>query len=209
MADVKLVWVTPEAEKHILYMARVSNPDNQNSENTKLIAYLIRAHHWSPFEMVNMCAEITTSRAISAQLIRHRSFSFQEFSQRYAKVAETETYDARRQDPKNRQHSIDDMDEPTQTWFLNAQWNVYQHSTQLYSEALDRGIAKECARFLLPMASTTKLYMSGTARSWIHYIQLRTDESSAQKEHRDIARSIQELFRQSFPIVSKALQWME
>lgn len=206
MPEVKLVWSTPDAEKQILYMARVSNPANQNSENTKLISYLIRSKHWSPFEMVNMCVEIQTSRAISAQILRHRSFSFQEFSQRYAEVIDVETYDPRRQDDKNRQNSVNDMDEQTHDWFLNAQWQVYLKASGFYQEAIQRGIAKECARFLLPMASSTKLYMNGTMRSWIHYLHARTDPS-AQFEHREVALGIQDLFRQQFPIVSAALEW--
>lgn len=207
--EVKEVWVTPQAEQNILYMARVSNPKNQASENTKLIQYLINNKHWSPFEMANLCVEINTSRAIAAQILRHRSFSFQEFSQRYADVhfLETECYDARRQDDKNRQNSIDDLDADTQAWFLNAQWDVYQQADNLYTEAVKRGIAKECARFLLPMGTSTRLYMNGSVRSWIHYISLRSD-ASTQKEHQDIACSIRDnCFKHNFPHIAEALGW--
>lgn len=197
--NVKLVWATPDAEKHILYMARVSS-GNQDSSDTRLLSYLIRNKHWSPFEMVNMCVEINTSRAISAQILRHRSFSFQEFSQRYAETNSTVSYEARRQDTKSRQNSIDDLPQETLDWFLSAQGNMEAKALNLYTEALKRGIAKECARMLLPMASSTKLYMNGNVRSWLHYLDLRTDVST-QLEHREIALEIKEIFIQQFPFI--------
>jgi len=204
---VRKVWVTPEVEKVIGYCARVSNPQNQdNPDVSKLLAYCIKNHHWSIFEMGNLCVEIQTSRAISAQILRHRSFSFQEFSQRYATFESFETYEARRQDDKNRQNSIDDMDEETKEWFRVCQIQLQETCGGLYRDAINRGIAKEQARFLLPMETTTQLYMNGTIRSWIHYLQLRT-ENGTQKEHRDIALTIQQIFIEELPITSQALGW--
>lgn len=183
--NVKLVWITPDAEQLMAYCARVSSPNQDNPEFEKLLRYCIINEHWSVFEMASMCVEITTSRAISAQILRHRSFSFQEFSQRYAAVTEFETYEARRQDTKNRQNSLDDMSEADKEWFRWAQATIQESSKDLYAQALERGIAKEQARFLLPMATRTKLYMSGSVRSWIHYCRLR-GKSGTQKEHRDL-----------------------
>lgn len=205
MSNVKLIWTTPDAEKNILYCARVSS-NNQDSENTKLLNYCIKHGHWSIFEMANMCIEIQTSRAISAQILRHRSFSFQEFSQRYAKTQGFVEYEARRQDDTNRQNSIDDMSNEDRTWFKVAQQGLHQKSADLYQEALDRGIAKEQARFLLPMSSQTKLYMNGTVRSWIHYLNLRC-ANGTQKEHVEIADKCKEIFKEELPIVAKALKW--
>lgn len=200
---IVLKWITPEAEKQIMYCARVSS-NNQDSENTKLLNYCIKHGHWSIFEMANMCVEINTSRAISAQILRHRSFSFQEFSQRYAAVQDFETYEARRQDEKNRQNSIDDLSDENMIWFRVAQQNVHNSAEQLYKEALKRGIAKEQARFLLPMSSSSKLYMNGTVRSWIHYLNLRC-ANGTQKEHVEIANQIKGIFKQELPIVAEAL----
>lgn len=206
MSDqVKLVWVTPDAEKQIMFCARVSS-SNQDSTNTRLLNYCIKHGHWSIFEMANMCLEIETSRAISAQILRHRSFSFQEFSQRYAKVQGFQEYQARRQDETNRQNSIDDMDNEDLTWFKVAQQRVNQEAANLYQEALDRGIAKEQARFLLPMSSTSKLYMNGTIRSWMHYLQLRTGNGT-QLEHIEIADKAKQIFKEQLPIISEALEW--
>lgn len=202
-ADVKLIWVTPDAEKHILYMARVSS-NNQESSDTRLLKYLVNHKHWSPFEMVNMCVEINTSRAISAQILRHRSFSFQEFSQRYAETQEIVKYPARRQDHKNRQNSINDVSLITQQWFSEAQDYINNKSMAVYRLALEKGIAKECARFLLPMSSKTKLYMNGNIRSWIHYLSLRCDPAT-QLEHREIAYAIRDIFIKQFPIISEGL----
>lgn len=205
--NVKLISVTPEAEKVMLYCARVSNPTNQDSTNTKLLDYCIKNHHWSVFEMGNMIVEIETSRAIAAQILRHRSFSFQEFSQRYSEAQGFETYPARRQDNKNRQNSIDDMSENDKQWFETAQINVQLGCEGWYKQALDRGIAKEQARFLLPLSTTTKLYMNGTVRSWLHYLDLRT-ANGTQLEHKQIAEAIKDIFVEQFPNISKAKDWV-
>jgi thymidylate synthase (FAD) len=196
------------AEELLVYIARVSNPENQGKFETsaKLIAYLIRQKHWSPFEMVDLTVEINTSRAIAAQILRHRSFSFQEFSQRYAKATDYVRYDARRQAEKNRQDSVDDLPEHTRGWFDDAQSLVWDRSFGLYEEALKKGIAKECARFLLPLNTETRLYMKGSLRSWLHYLQVRTDVH-AQKEHRDIANDIRAIFAENFPATTEALGW--
>jgi thymidylate synthase (FAD) len=196
------------AEPLIVYIARVSNPSNQANmlTGTKLISYLIENRHWSPFEMVHMTVEIKTSRAIAQQILRHRSFSFQEFSQRYAVATENEIYPARRQDVKNRQNSIDDMDDATKFWFDAAQGAVDKVSSEYYKEALAKGIAKEQARFLLPLSTSTTLYMSGSVRSWIHYIQLRADVAT-QLEHREIAEGVKAIFAEQFPATSEALGW--
>ena len=204
---VKLITVTPDAEKNIMYMARVSNPKNQESQNTKLIDYCINNQHWSIFEMANMVVEIETSRAIAAQILRHRSFSFQEFSQRYAEASTTESYPARRQDSKNRQNSIDDMSEEDKDWFESAQEMVDLYTFDMYKEALNRGIAKEQARFLLPLSTTTKLYMNGTVRSWLHYLDLRC-ANGTQLEHKEIADSIKQIFIEQFPVIAKAKGWV-
>lgn len=202
--EVKLISVNPEAEKTILYCARVSNPKNQNSENTKLLNYCIQHGHWSIFEMANMCVEIKTSRAISAQILRHKSFAFQEFSQRYAEVQTYEKYPARRQDSKNRQNSVDDMSEEDKQWFSEAQTFIAEITFAKYETALQKNIAKEQARFLLPLSTSTTLYMNGTIRSWLHYLQLRM-EKGTQLEHREIANSIWKIFKQELPIIAEAL----
>lgn len=205
---VKLIHRTEESEKLIAFMARVSSPNQENPKFEKLIKYLLDNKHFSPFEMCNMCVEINTSRAIAQQLIRHRSFAYQEFSQRYQQVSSQsfEQYEARRQDVKNRQNSISDLPEDVQDWFKNAQYEINTSASELYQQALDKGIAKESARFLLPLSTSTKLYMNGSLRSWIHYIEVRTD-SSTQKEHRDIAEECKEIFKKEFPIIAKALCW--
>lgn len=196
------------AEEFIAYTARVSNPSNQNNNETapKLLNYLIKNKHWSPFEMVSMTVEITTSRAIAQQILRHRSFSFQEFSQRYAKATDFITYPARRQDTKNRQNSIDDLSDQVKNWFETAQKHVQDECENLYKSALDMGIAKEQARFLLPLSTQTKLYMTGSVRSWIHYLDLRC-ANGTQKEHKDIADLIKGQFKVYFPNTSEALEW--
>ncbi len=205
--QVKLVSVTPDAEKTIGYCARVSNPKNQdNPEVSKLLSYCIKHGHWSIFEMANMVVEIETTRGIAAQILRHRSFSFQEFSQRYAQALGFEYNPPRRQDKKNRQNSLDDLSTDTIEWYRQAIVSVHEKGQHLYQMALDKGIAKECARFLLPLSTRTRMYMNGTIRSWIHYIKLRTDPST-QKEHRDIAETIKDIFDTQFPITSKALDW--
>lgn len=205
--SVKLISVTPDAEEIMAYCARVSNPVNQdNPEFARLIAYCVKHGHWSIFEQANMVLEINTSRAIAAQILRHRSFSFQEFSQRYASVDTFIEYGARRQDQKNRQNSVDDLPEDVQAWFAQAQHEVWEFAHAKYQAALDKGIAKECARTLLPLGTATRLYMNGTVRSWIHYIQLRSAEGT-QLEHRQIAELCKMIFIQELPTVAKALGW--
>lgn len=193
-------------EQLVMYCARVSNPSNQTSGKTGLLKYCLEHGHVSIFEMANMVFEIETSRAIAAQILRHRSFSFQEFSQRYAAAQSIEVYEARAQDNKNRQNSIDNMSEENKQWFLDAQKNHNDQALNLYQQALDRGIAKEQARFLLPLSTTTKLYMNGSLRSWIHYLQLRCGNGT-QKEHQEIALAIREIFCQELPIIGEALGW--
>lgn len=205
-SKVNLISITPEAEKHIMYCARVSNPKNQNSANTSLLHYCIKHGHWSIFEQAHMTLEITTSRGISAQLLRHRSFCFQEFSQRYSKSQDFIIYEARRQDLKNRQNSVDNLSENTKYWFELAQKDLIAKSTALYEQALNMGIAKEQARFLLPLSTQTKLYMSGNIRSWMHYIDLRS-ANGTQKEHQEIALQCKEIFKKELPNISKALKW--
>jgi len=204
---VKLIAITPEAEKLVAYCARVSSPKQDNPKIEKLLEYCIDHGHWSVFETPYITIEINTSRAISAQILRHRSFTFQEFSQRYSAVKGFETYEARRQDSKNRQNSIDDMSDKDRTWFWNAQDAVKDVCSSLYYDALDRGIAKEQARFLLPLSSKTKLYMTGNIRSWVHYLDLRC-RVDTQKEHRDIALAIREILKKELPIISKAVAWL-
>jgi len=208
MSSVHLIHSTPDGDDLVAYMARVSNPDNQNNTETsaRLIKYLIKHKHWSPFEMVNMCVEINTTRSIAAQILRHRSFSFQEFSQRYAEVtAKPDTLVVRRQDSKNRQSSIDDVDPYTSQDFQIKAQQVYDLSYGLYNEMLAAGIAKECAREVLPLSAPTKLYMNGTLRSWIHYTDLRC-ANGTQKEHQDIAIQCRELISTCYPQVYRALE---
>jgi thymidylate synthase (FAD) len=209
--NVKLVSVTPDAEKLMAYCARVSNPSNQNNENyAKLLKYCIDHQHWSIFEHGFMTVEINTTRGLAAQILRHRSFTFQEFSQRYADTTllaeEIPLFELRRQDNKNRQNSIDDMGDE-----IRAKWNtkIREHfgkAKALYDGMIADGIAKECARFILPLATPTRLYMSGTARSWIHYIELRSGHGT-QKEHMTIANECKQIFIQQFPTIGEALGW--
>ena len=203
-----LVHVTPDGDDLIAYMARVSNPTNQQkaSEASGLIKYLIKHKHWSPFEMVNMCVEINTTRSISAQLLRHRSFSFQEFSQRYADVEELDLPsppEIRVQDLKNRQNSFETDDIDMLNWKAAIQLQ-YFHAYTLYKNLIKDGVAKECAREVLPMGTPTKLYMNGTLRSWIHYCDLRCGNGT-QKEHRAIALDIKQLIRQNYPQVYEVI----
>ena len=208
MHNAKLIWITPDAEQLIGKIARVSNPKNEdNPDVEKLIRYLIKHKHWSPFEMASMCVEIHTTRAISPQILRHRSFSFQEFSQRYA--IPTDTFatvlpDLRRQDTTNRQNSIDDL--PSEVVeFLKARTDAhFRDSVELYNYMLSKGVAKECARSVLPLNTVTRLYMSGTIRSWLHYVDLRGDNGT-QKEHMSIARSIGEILDTELPTISRAM----
>jgi thymidylate synthase (FAD) len=208
--SVKLVSVTPDAEKLMAYCARVSNPKGQDNENyAKLLKYCIDHQHWSIFEHGFMTVEVNTTRGIAAQILRHRSFTFQEFSQRYADTTllseEIPLFELRRQDTKNRQNSIDDMGDE-----IRAKWNtkIREHfgkAKALYDGMIADGIAKECARFILPLATPTRLYISGTARSWIHYIQLRSGHGT-QKEHMAIANECKQIFAEQFPIIYEALE---
>ena len=212
MNHVKLISVTPDAEKNIAYCARVSNPNNQDNEKIAgLLKYCINHQHWSIFEMAFMTLEINTTRGLAAQILRHRSFTYQEFSQRYADSSlladKIPMFDLRRQDTKNRQNSIDDIDEFTKQEFEIQIQRYFAEGMDLYQAMLDKGIAKECARFVLPLATPTKLYMSGSVRSWIHYIQLRS-ANGTQKEHMDIANECKCIFAGQFPVIAEALGWV-
>lgn len=201
MTQVSLVWVTPQAEELIARMARVSNPANQNNPASapKLLKYLIDNKHWSPFEMVNMCVEIKTTRDIARQILRHRSFSFQEFSQRYAVATDFEFSEARLQDLKNRQNSLETEDRQLAYWWEGAQRRVLQDAKFMYESALAKGIAKEQARKLLPEGMTqSNMYMNGTLRSWMHYVDIRCDKAT-QKEHRDVAERVRGIMIEQFP----------
>jgi thymidylate synthase (FAD) len=202
--NVKLVWATPDAERLIAYMARVSNPENQdNPSSEKLLQYLIKHKHWSPFEMVNVCMEIETTRDIARQMLRHRSFSFQEFSQRYAVANDYEVAEARLQDDKNRQNSLPTQDRELQRWWDDEQRRLIADVRRTYGAALNNGIAKEVARKLLPEGLTmSRMYMNGTLRSWMHYVDIRCDEAT-QKEHRDVADKCKEVLTQQFPTLFK------
>ena len=211
-SSVKLVSVTPDAENTIAYCARVSNPSNQNNHQTvdRLLAYCVKHGHWSVFEMANVVIEINTTRAISPQILRHRSFSFQEFSQRYSSSLEglggIDLPHLRRQDHKNRQTSHDDLSTASTQLFYRRIAQHFAEAEDLYSEMISRGVAKECAREVLPLACPTRLYMNGTVRSWIHYVQLRTTEGT-QLEHRKIAMAIKEILVKELPAVARALDW--
>lgn len=201
MRTAKLIWVTPDAENLVAYMARVSNPENQDNPATapKLLKYLIKNNHWSPFEMVNVCMEIETTRDIARQILRHRSFSFQEFSQRYAEVVNWDRGEARLQDNKNRQNSIPTQDRELQRWWDEQQVAVWKQSTEAYKLALQQGIAKEVARKVLPEGlAMSRMYMNGTLRSWLHYVDIRCDVST-QKEHREVAQQCKVVLSSLFP----------
>ena len=204
--SVQLVHSTTNGDDLLAYMARVSNPNAKLGDpSERLIKYLINHKHWSPFEMVNMCVEIETTRSVAAQILRHRSFSFQEFSQRYAKVAQPATLpQLRRQDTKNRQNSIDDLDPYTVKDFNVKINSLFELSESLYNEMLEAGVAKECARDVLPLSTPTKLYMNGTLRSWIHYIDLRT-ANGTQHEHKLVAQGAKQVFQQQFPLAFEAV----
>ena len=205
MHTAELVWITPNAEALIAKIARVSNPNNENNPKyEKLIRYLIEHKHWSPFEMASMCVEIKTTRAIAAQILRHRSFSFQEFSQRYSEALDAHVPQLRRQDKKNRQNSIDDLDVGLKMDFQERIDNLYDDSFDLYNDMIAHGVAKECARSVLPLNTETRLYMSGTIRSWLHYVDLRADEDT-QLEHRAIASSIGEILASEVRSVARAM----
>ena len=206
MSAVKVVWSTPEGEDLIAYMARVSAPENQGNKETasRLVKYLIKHKHWSPFEMANVCMEITTTRDIARQILRHRSFSFQEFSQRYAVAQDFEFSDVRLQDTKNRQNSLETDDDYLKNWWNAAQLRVQCEAELVYNKALDKGIAKEVARKLLPEGMTmSKMYMNGTLRSWLHYVDIRCDVAT-QKEHRDVADKCREELTKLFPNTMEA-----
>ena len=207
---VNLITVTPKAEEHIAYCARVSNPNNQNNESIAgLLKYCIKHQHWSIFEQAFMTLEIETTRGLAAQILRHRSFTYQEFSQRYAAstaLGDIELPELRRQDEQNRQNSIDDLD-PKVVDKINRQMNtLFSSAYSLYNQMLEAGVAKECARFVLPLATPTRLYMSGTVRSWLHYIELRTGHGT-QKEHKVIANACKGIFSEQFPTIASAM-WL-
>ena len=211
MNSVKLVTVTPEAEKTMGYVARVSNPNNQeNPKVAGLLKYCINHQHWSVFEQAHMTLEIETTRAIAAQILRHRSFTFQEFSQRYAQsneLGKIQLPDLRKQDLKNRQNSTDDLD-PFVRQKLEAQMiTLFSSAQALYNQMIEEGVAKECARKVLPLCTPTKIYMTGSCRSWIHYIELRSAHGT-QKEHMEIAEACRKVFTEQFPSVSEALEWV-
>lgn len=205
MSKVELVWATPDAEKLVVKMARVSNPANEDNWDTgpNLIRYLMKHKHWSPFEMVNMCVKIETERDIAAQILRHRSFSFQEFSTRYSKTQPAEMPTFRRQDTKNRQNSFDDIHPTHQQDLQIAAGRVISDAFMLYESMLERGVAKETARRVLPLCTPTTMYVQGTVRSWMHYIQLRTLEDT-QLEHRVIAEQCRKVFASCFPETANA-----
>ena len=210
--SVKLISVTPDAEKMMAYVARVSNPNNQENPNyAKLLGYCIKHNHWSVFEQAFMTLELETTRGVAAQVLRHRSFTYQEFSQRYADSSmladQVPMFALRRQDNKNRQNSIDDIDPFVKQEFEIKIRRHFDEAMVLYQSMLDSGIAKECARFVLPLATPTRIYMSGSCRSWIHYINLRT-ANGTQKEHMDLAEGCKKVFIEQFPTCAEALEWV-
>ena len=210
--NVELISVTPDAEQHMAYVARVSNPKNQDNENfSGLLKYCIKHGHWSVFEQAFMTVEINTTRGLAAQILRHRSFTYQEFSQRYADSSllgdSIPLPQLRRQDTKNRQNSTDDLDPKDRQHYEIEMQKHFESGMKLYKSMLDAGIAKECARFVLPLATPTRIYMTGSCRSWIHYINLRSAHGT-QKEHMDIANGCKKIFVENFPAVSEALEWI-
>ena len=212
LMTVKFVSVTPDAEKTMAYIARVSNPKNQDNEKfAGLLKYCIKHNHWSVFEQSSMTLEIETTRGLGAQILRHRSFTFQEFSQRYADVSfireDIPLPELRSQDLKNRQNSVDDVDPAVVDRFNKEMRSHFDSSIDLYKSMLHAGIAKECARFVLPLATPTRLYMTGSCRSWIHYINLRSAHGT-QKEHMDVVAECRKIFVEQFPSVSEALEWV-
>jgi thymidylate synthase (FAD) len=212
MSRVKLISVTPDAEKHISYVARVSNPKNQDNEKfAGLLGYCIKHGHWSVFEQAFMTVEINTTRGLAAQILRHRSFTYQEFSQRYADSSLLEDTipipELRRQDEKNRQNSTDDLDAKLIHDYRKGIEKHFEEAMWLYKDMLANGVAKECARFVLPLATPTRLYMTGSIRSWVHYIELRSGHGT-QKEHMDLVEEVKGIFKEQFPTVSEALDWV-
>ena len=209
--NVKLVSITPDAEQMMAYIARVSNPSNQDNENySGLLKYCIKHNHWSVFEQSSMSLEIETSRAIAAQILRHRSFTFQEFSQRYAASTALGDFDLpelRKQDTKNRQNSTNDLEPELIEKFEKQMITLFSSSKALYEQMLSQGVAKECARMVLPLCTPTRIYMTGSCRSWVHYINLRSAHGT-QKEHMQIAEKCRKIFIEQFPNVSEALEWV-
>ena len=210
--NVKLITVTPDAEQMMAYIARVSNPSNQDNEKyAGLLKYCIKHNHWSVFEQSSMTLEIETTRAIAAQILRHRSFTFQEFSQRYAAstaLGDIDLPELRKQDLKNRQNSTDDLDPEMVEKFNKQMITLFSSAKSLYEQMLSQGVAKECARMVLPLCTPTRIYMTGSCRSWIHYINLRSAHGT-QKEHMDIAEACRNVFIKQFPSVSEALEWKD
>ena len=208
--NVKLITVTPKAEETMGYVARVSNPNNQDNPNVSgLLGYCIKHGHWSVFEQAHMTLEIETTRGLAAQILRHRSFTFQEFSQRYANanlLDNIQVPDLRSQDSKNRQNSIDDIPQDKKETLQKKINDHFGAAMSLYDELIEEGVAKECARFVLPLATPTRIYMTGSVRSWIHYIELRSAHGT-QKEHMDIAEECRKIFIECFPVVSTAMNW--
>jgi len=209
--EVKLISVTPDAEKTMAYVARVSNPKNQDNDKfAGLLGYCIKHGHWSVFEQAHMTVEINTTRGLAAQILRHRSFTYQEFSQRYADSSllgdSIPLPELRRQDLKNRQNSTDDLDALVVQDFNSKMQRHFVDGMKLYKEMLDAGVAKECARFVLPLATPTRLYMTGSCRSWIHYIELRSAHGT-QKEHMNLVENVRSIFTEQFPTVAEALNW--
>ena len=212
VTQTKLVSVTPDAEKTMAYVARVSNPKNQDNEKfAGLLRYCIEHGHWSVFEQAHMTVEINTTRGLAAQILRHRSFTYQEFSQRYADAnllsEKIPLPKLRRQDKKNRQNSTDDVDEWVVQKYDILMEEHFRNSMDLYNKMLEDGIAKECARFVLPLSTPTRIYMTGSCRSWIHYINLRSAHGT-QKEHMDVAQGVRQVFGEQFPTVAEALDWV-
>ncbi len=209
--NVKLVSITPDAEQTMAYIARVSNPSNQDNEKySGLLKYCIKHNHWSVFEQSSMSLEIETSRAIAAQILRHRSFTFQEFSQRYAAstaLGDFELPELRRQDTKNRQNSTNDLEPEKIEKFEKQMITLFSSAKSLYEQMLSQGVAKECARMVLPLCTPTRIYMTGSCRSWVHYINLRSAHGT-QKEHMQIAEECRKIFIEQFPNVSEALEWV-
>ncbi len=211
MQTVKLITVTPKAEETMGYVARVSNPKNQDNPNVAgLLKYCIKHGHWSVFEQAHMTVEIETTRGLAAQILRHRSFTYQEFSQRYADSSlladEIPLPELRRQDLKNRQNSTDDLDQRKVNHYNRKMQQHFKQGMKLYQNMLKDGVAKECARFVLPLATPTRIYMTGSVRSWVHYIDLRSAHGT-QKEHMDLVENVRKVFVEQFPIVSEALEW--
>ena len=208
--NVKLITVTPNAEETMGYVARVSNPNNQdNPKVAGLLGYCIKHQHWSVFEQAHMTLEIETTRGIAAQILRHRSFTYQEFSQRYANtnmLGQIDVPDLRSQDDKNRQNSIDDIPQDQKARLQGQIQRYFSEGIDLYNELIREGIAKECARFVLPLATPTRIYMTGSVRSWIHYIDLRSAHGT-QKEHMDIVKEVRDIFKKEFPVCTNALNW--